>query len=220
LAGRVCDSGEPLWILGAAQSTRTPQVALAHEIGLAGAFIFPVMAAGGKPIGVLAFNGRSVQEPDGRLLQAVRSIGEQLGQFLQRRQTDDGLRRSEERFRRLTELSADWYWEQDANFRFTHIVGNGMADIGDMLGKTLWELPGIALGDDRWVAHKSEVRAQWSFCDFECAVELPDGQFSYHRVSGEPLYDAAGAFSGFHGTGLDITQRRRAEIALQRAAAR
>lgn len=210
LAGRVCDAGEPLWLLSAAQSAPAPPTALAHEIGLKGAFVLPVIAAG-KPIGALAFNGRNIHEPDERVLQAARSIGEQLGRFLERRQAEDDLRRSEERFRRLTELSADWYWEQDTQFRFTNIVGTGMPGTGDMLGKTLWELPGIVPGDDRrgWVAHKSEIVAQWSFCDFECAVTLPDGQVKHYCLSGEPLYDAAGAFSGFHGTGLDITERKR-----------
>jgi PAS domain-containing protein len=96
--------------------------------------------------------------------------------------------------------------------RCRNFVGTGMPGIGDMLGKTLWELPGIVPGDDRrgWVAHKSEIVAQWSFCDFECAVTLPDGRLKTYCLSGEPLYDAAGAFSGFHGTGLDITERKRA----------
>jgi PAS domain S-box-containing protein len=213
LTGRVCDSGEPLWILGA-QDAPAPPTALAHEIGLKGAFVLPVMAAG-RPIGALAFNGRGIHAPDERLLQAARSIGEQLGRFLERRQAEDDLHRSEERFRRLTELSTDWYWEQDTQFRFTQVVGTGMPGTGDMLGKTLWELPGIVPGDDRrgWVAHRSEIVAQWSFCDFECSVTLPDGQRKLYCLSGEPLYDAAGAFSGFHGTGLDITERKRAEIA-------
>jgi len=219
LTGRVCDSGEPLWILGAAQNSRAPPTALAHETGLGGAFVSPVTAAG-KSIGAFAFNGRCVREPDDRLLQALRSIGEQLGEFLRHRQVEDGLRRREERFRRLTELSTDWHWEQDANFRFTEIVGSGMVGTGDMRGKALWELPAIVLSDEQWARHKSEINAQWSFCDFEFAVALPDGQFAYCLMSGEPLYEAAGAFSGFHGTGVDITERKRAELALQQAAAR
>jgi PAS domain-containing protein len=219
LAGRVCDSGEPLWVPSSVPNARAPRMALAHETGLAGTFVSPVTAAG-KSIGALAFNGRRVDEPDERLLQAMRSIGGQLGEFLRRRQVEDGLCQSKERFRRLTELSADWHWEQDTNFRFTEIVGCGMSGTGDMRGKALWELPGIVLSDDQWIAHKSEVGAQWSFCDFEFAVALPDGQFGYYCISGEPLYDATGAFSGFHGTGLDITERKRAEFALQQASAR
>jgi PAS domain S-box-containing protein len=216
LAGRVCDAGQPLWILSASPNAPASPTALAHETGLAGAFFFPVMAAG-KSIGVLAFNGRNIRDPDERLLQAARSIGEQLGQFLQQRQTRDDLRASEERFRRLTELSVDWHWEQDAQFRFTNVAGAGMDGAGDMLGKTLWELPGIVPSDDLrgWVALKTEVAAYWSFCDFECAVALPNGQLKHYSLSGEPLYDGAGVFEGFHGTALDITERKRAEIALR-----
>ncbi len=219
LTGRVCDAGEPLWIPSAAQNTRAPPTALAHEAGLAGAFVMPVTAAG-ESIGALAFNGRRVDEPDERLLQAAQSIGLQLGEFLRRRQMEVGLRRSAERYRRLTELSADWHWEQDTSFRFTRIVGTGPARTGDMLGKSLWELPGIVPGDDQWAAHRSEIGAQWSFCDFEFAVTLPDGQLGYYLMSGEPVYDDAGAFGGFHGTGIEITDRKRAAIALQQAAAR
>jgi PAS domain-containing protein len=205
LVGRACESREPLWSSGAAQSPD----ALAHEVGLGGAFVSPV-TAGGQPVGALVFNGRRIVEPDERVLGAMRSIGEQLGRFMQRRSAESELRLREERFRRLTELSADWHWEQDAQFRYTRVAGHGIVATEEMLGKTLWELPGIVLSEEQRVAHSAEVAAQWSFCDFDCAVALPNGQLRYYRVSGEPLYDAAGVFSGFHGTGLDITERRRA----------
>jgi PAS domain S-box-containing protein len=207
LVGRVCNAGEPLWMVNGSQNAAT---ALAHETGLGGIFVLPVLAAG-RPVGALAFNGLNVGEPDSRLLQAARSIGGQLGQFLQQRQAQEDLRRSEERFRRLTELSVDWYWEQDAQFRFTHVAGAGMEGTGDMLAKTLWELPGVVAGDDpaRWIAHKAEVAAQWSFCDFECTVALPDGRLKYYSLSGEPLHDAADAFKGFHGTAREVTERKR-----------
>ena len=216
LAGRVCQSGQPLWILSRSKDARAAYTALAHETGMDGAFVFPVIA-NDTTVGVLAFASRTVHEPDDRLLQAVQAIGHQLGQFLNRRQAEDALRRSEARFRRLTELSSDWVWEQDSHFRFTRITGTGMAGAGDILGKTLWELPTIVLSEDEWIRHKSELAAQWSFCDFEYAAVLPDGQLGYYLISGEPVYDAAGAFTGFHGTGLDITRRKRAEIALREA---
>jgi PAS domain-containing protein len=206
LVGRACESREPLWSIDTAQSS----AALAHEVGFGGAFALPVTAAG-QTVGALVFNGHRIVEPDEQVLGAVRSIGEQVGRFLQRHRAEAELRRGEERFRRLTELSADWYWEQDARFRYTRVVGNGIVATEEMLGKTLWELPGIVLSEEQRVAHSSEVAAQWSFCDFDCAIALPNGQFGYHRVSGEPLYDAAGVFLGFHGTGLDITARRRAQ---------
>lgn len=219
LVGRVCQSGQPLWVLNGSNDARASQTALAHETGMEGAFVFPVIAEA-KTLGVLAFASRTVCEPDDRLLQAMQNIGHQLGQFLQRQQVADALRRSEARFRKLTELASDWVWEQDRDFRFTKIVGAGMAGIGDILGKTLWELPAIVLSDDEWVRHKSELAAQWSFCDFEYAVVLPDARLAYYCISGEPVYDGAGAFTGFHGTGLDITRRKGAEIASRASEAR
>ncbi len=94
-----------------------------------------------------------------------------------------------------------------------------MAGAGDVLGKTLWELQAIVLSDDEWVKHKSELAAQWSFCDFEFGAVLPDGQNRHYLISGEPVYNEVGEFSGFHGTGLDITQRKRAEIELRKSVA-
>ena len=51
------------------------------------AFVFPLKAEG-KTIGVLAFNSREIREPDAQLLAAVRSIGGQVGGFLQRRHAE------------------------------------------------------------------------------------------------------------------------------------
>ena len=219
LTGRVFQSGQPLWVLDGGRTARVSSAALAPETGGEGAFVFPVMS-GEKTTGVLAFSSRSICEPDDRMLQTVRSIGGQLGRFLRQQQAADALRRSEARFRRLTELSSDWYWEQDSEYRFTRFVGSGVLGAGEVLGKTRWELPNIVLGDAQWAEHKSQLAAQWSFCDFEFAAIHPDGELGYYCISGEPVYDEAGAFTGYCGTGLDITGRKRAEIALRESEAR
>lgn len=219
LTGHVCQSGQPFWILDGPRDAGVSATALAPETGGDGAFAFPVMSED-KMIGVLAFSSRIVREPDDRMLQAVRSIGSQLGRFLQRQQALDALRRSEARFRRLTDLSSDWYWEQDSDFRFTQFVGCGVLGAGEVLGKTIWELPNIVLNDAGWAEHKSQLAAQWSFCDFEFAAVHPDGEPGYYCISGEPVYDEAGTFTGYCGTGLDITKRKRVEIALRESEAR
>ena len=66
-------------------------MALAPETGGNGAFVFPVKADD-KVIGVLAFSSSKIREPDDRMLEAVHSIGSQLGRFLQRQQVVDALR--------------------------------------------------------------------------------------------------------------------------------
>src|SRR5262249_17449888 len=71
--------------------------------GMRGAFHFPVISEG-KTIGVLAFNSRRIREPDERLLRAVRVIGGQIGQFLQRKNADERVREQAQQQRLIAEF--------------------------------------------------------------------------------------------------------------------
>jgi GAF domain-containing protein len=87
LAGKVWRSGEALW----SSDTRSDERSLNQGTGMLGAFVFPVVAEG-RTIGVLSFNSDEVRQPDERLLQAVRAIGSQIGQFLRRKEGEEALR--------------------------------------------------------------------------------------------------------------------------------
>jgi diguanylate cyclase (GGDEF)-like protein/PAS domain S-box-containing protein len=105
LAGKVWQSRQPLWATDITQDTRVDQIALARGMGMRGAFVFPVISEG-NAIGVLAFNSREVREPEDRLMQAISVIGSQIGQFLQRKQREEELRR----FRTAMDVSEDMIW--------------------------------------------------------------------------------------------------------------
>jgi len=129
------------------------------------------------------------------------------------------LRESEARFRSLTELSADWYWELDEALRMKSITGrveesSGMAP-GAMAGKRRWELEGVAPVSGSWEEHRSALEARRPFRDLQLRRVLPNGSVRYALVSGEPVFDDAGAFRGYRGVGRDVTAELRAEQALR-----
>jgi diguanylate cyclase (GGDEF)-like protein/PAS domain S-box-containing protein len=121
------------------------------------------------------------------------------------------LEKSEDRFRKLAELSSDWYWEQDENFVFTRISNNMAKIIGVpddfYLGKTRWELP-IEMTEEEWAPHKAALNAHQTFTDFEYKVQTGHPDPLWFSVSGEPLFDANGTFTGYRGIGKQITERK------------
>ena len=206
LAGRVCQSGQPLWIPDPIRDAGASPRALAPETGDGGAFVFPVTAQGGI-IGVLAFSNRSVRKPDDRTLQTMEFIGCQLGRCLQQQKQFESLREKERHLRLLIDMTCDWSWKQDCNFRFTEITGSHPFGPGEVIGLTHWQLPNVVLAKSEWIKHQSHLDARWCFCDLEFAIVRPDEKHSYYVISGAPVYDEAGVFAGYCGTGLDVTVR-------------
>ncbi|HJV51724.1 MAG TPA: PAS domain S-box protein [Noviherbaspirillum sp.] len=139
-----------------------------------------------------------------------------LRDVTKRRAMEAALRDSEERFRDLTELSSDWYWEQDADYRFVQINGDVLAKTGmaaqDYLGKTLWELPFDGVPGEQWMEHRSRLAAGEPFYELVLKTAAAcDGAQRYLSISGLPVWDGAGQLVGYRGTGKDITERKLAE---------
>ncbi|WP_372827618.1 PAS domain S-box protein [Polaromonas sp.] len=143
----------------------------------------------------------------------------QIQDITERKQTEQILRDNEARFRALTELSSDWFWEQDENFRFVQISGrtsnmSGLDDDG-VIGKTRWELVDLVMKPDAWLAHQALLERHEAFRDFEIVRKDSDGKLRYESISGLPIFDASGRFSGYHGTGRDTTEIRQVHDALR-----
>ena len=109
LSGRAWQSGQALWSADVSKDPRSSSgssgVVPSRDIGVHGTFVVPVVSDG-KTIGVLSFASRKAREPEQRLLEAVRAICGQVGQFLQRKLAEQSLRASEERFRAIFERSS------------------------------------------------------------------------------------------------------------------
>lgn len=166
-----------------------------------------------KPVDLLEVQTRIHNMLEVRLLyKKLENYNKQLEQKVYERTAE--LRASEARFRRLTELSSDWYWEQDEHGRFTKVSG----PVLEMLGI----VNDVDAADDAgWNREERSALAQAlaerkPFLDFVYSRTNPDGTHQYLQTSGEPMYDANGCFTGYRGIGIDITERMRPEEGLRR----
>lgn len=140
-----------------------------------------------------------------------------------RHHAEQSLAESEERFRRLTELSSDWQWEQDAQFRFTRITGWGNREASTpehYLGKCRWERDNMRPIGFTWDEHLRVLEAHQPFSHLVIEHTDSSGQRYYWAIRGEPRFGAGGEFTGYRGVGSDISQRINAEAALVESAER
>ena len=211
LAGLAWSSAAPIWSSDTSSDSRLmPHSILASAPR--GAFIFSAMAEG-DTVGVLSFTSESVRPPDARLLQAARVIGVQIGQFLRRMQAEASLRESEARFRSLTEMSSDFFWETDAQHRYVDLVhGPSYSEpMGRIVGHTAWDLPSSHPDAAGWATMRATMDAHKPLRDFEFGRPLPDGTVRYFSVNGDAYFAPDGSFAGYRGVGRDVT-----DIALAR----
>jgi diguanylate cyclase (GGDEF)-like protein/PAS domain S-box-containing protein len=130
------------------------------------------------------------------------------------KEAEAALRASEMRFRDLTELSSDWYWEQDANLRFVQMsskVYEFSLDAAEHIGKARWEMPAVGVTEEQWRAHKDLLEARRPFMDFVYQRHDVHGSLRTISVSGRPIFDEQGEFQGYRGTGRDITEQKQVE---------
>ena len=217
-------TGETSWIPDVADAL-TPGSAwreLLMHTGERTLFIVPVQGED-RPLGVFTFASRSMREPDQRLQQAMRVVAGQVAQFLRRKEAERILRESEARFRALTHLSTDWYWEIDVDLRFTRIGGEH-GDLarsqagGAALGRHPWQI-GLRMSGGRcWQDVADAMRRGEPIRDIEVFRRDRERRIAWYAISGEPITDEAGALAGYRGIGRDITDRMHAEQRIQRLA--
>src|SRR6266480_2656720 len=125
---------------------------------------------------------------------------------------------SEGRFRDLTELSADWFWETDAEHRITWIsAGGSVATLfgnKPTFGKRFWEIPRVEVEPRALEAHLQRLGEQLPFFDLEIQRTDERGARLIHIISGRSRVTPRGEFLGYRGVGRDVTEQRRAERAV------
>ncbi len=186
-------------------------------------------ALSGDPVSIERLQVRSngeLVEVEGRYIPDVDIAGRVIGMFAvhrdvtAERRARESLAKSEARFRGLAALSSDWFWEQDAQFRYIYISEDADARgaIGMKLraGKTRWELPSTGVTEAQWAAHRAQLEAHQVFHDFEVGRPGPNGETTWVSVSGEPIFDTQGNFTGYRGITRNMTEAVRSRARIER----
>jgi PAS domain S-box-containing protein len=164
-----------------------------------------------KPFDLVEVKTRIHNMLEVRLLyKKLESYNEELERTVRERTAE--LRESEARYRSLTELASDWYWEQDENGSFTRVSG----PVLEMLGIQVAPLTGDAGEGDAGMrtggwnevereALQATIAARQPFLDFVFNRVNADGSRQKFKVSGEPMFNQACRFVGYRGIGVELT---------------
>jgi PAS domain S-box-containing protein len=162
----------------------------------------------GKPFDLVEVKTRVHNMLEVRLLyRRLENHNRELEEAVRERTAE--LRESEARYRSLTELASDWYWEQDEHGNFTKVSG----PVLEMLGPKVEQFgDGGARQGPGWnaaqrTALQAAIDAREPFLDFVLSRINPDGTEQVFQVSGEPMFGSACRFLGYRGIGLEITKR-------------
>ena len=135
------------------------------------------------------------------------------------KRTEDALLRSEGRFKDFATSASDWFWEMDENLRFSYFSDRFSEVTGvlqnRLLGKTRQETGIPNVDDDAWQQHLADLDAHRPFRNFVHPRTSITGGIIWMSISGTPVFDDAGRFKGYRGTGSDITQQERTEALLR-----
>ena len=130
------------------------------------------------------------------------------------------MKKAEKRLHDFASVSSDWFWEMDSDLRFSYFSDRARdfpdLDITALIGKKRSDF--MRAMDGKWQAHLDDLDNRRAFRDFRYALPGVDGRTSYMSTSGVPVFDSLGRFTGYRGTGTNITEQVEAEqkVAQQR----
>ena len=162
-----------------------------------------------KPFDLVEVKTRIQNMLEVRLLyKKLEKYNQVLEQTVQERTAE--LRESEARFRSLTELASDWYWEQDENGAFTKVSGPVLEMLGirvESLSEDTGAAPVAGWNEVEREELQARIAARQPFLDFMFSRVNADGSQQQFRVSGEPMFNRSCRFIGYRGIGVETAAK-------------
>lgn len=126
------------------------------------------------------------------------------------------LKQGEKRFRDFTAASSDWHWEMGKDLTFTSISDRfesmTSVKVNDLIGKPITSLTPLISTSRQAACCSPSIQSRTSFRDCVFRLKSSEDENVYVVLNGVPVFDGVGDFSGYRGTGRNITPRIQAEI--------
>jgi PAS domain S-box-containing protein len=182
-----------------------------------------IVGVGSVAFGLAAVS-RGVSALVEELLKSERDLRAELAL---RKESEQALRESEERFSDFAKGASHWFWEMDSELRYTYLSPSYEQYSGvhpeSVVGKTRAELyakvlPNINADEiEHWKKFENYTKSRQSFHRFEQKWVRPNGEVRYFQTGGKPVFDKDGTFKGYRGIGSDVTDIKTQEEALRQA---
>lgn len=148
-------------------------------------------------------------------------LGSISGHIQERAKAAVALKESEQRFRSFAEIASDWLWEMDSEFRFTYFSPRAGEVLGinveHAIGKSRYDLSAELADRPKWQQHMNDLENHRPFRNFTYDINRASGEPRTISLNGEPVFDETGTFTGYRGTGRDVTPEKESARALDAA---
>ncbi|MDX2242890.1 MAG: PAS domain S-box protein [Leptolyngbyaceae cyanobacterium bins.302] len=217
LPGRIWTEGHPIWIKSLVEETNFPYLSIVQRVGLQSALGFPILL-GNEVLGVIECFSTQQREPDQDLLQLMGAIGNQIGQFMERKQSEEDLRKSEQLYRAIGESIDYGIWVCAPDGRNIYASESFLR----LVGLTQEQCSEFGWGDVLHPNDAEQTIADWKayahsggLWDREHRFRGVDGKWHPILGRGVPVRDAQGEILCWAGINLDISRLKQVEADLR-----
>ncbi len=216
LPGRVWAEAQPAWVADVAVALNLPRMPAANKEGLHGAVGFPILMKG-QVLGVIEFFSSEIRQPDENMIGMMTTVGNQIGQFIERKRAEQALHETNQTLQALFQASP---------VAIINLDPQGIVKLWNPAAERIYgwseqetinqPLPTVPLDKEEDYRHDHESASRgFIFNGLETRRRRKDGVLIDVSISTAPLRDARGEIKSVVALVTDITERKRAEEAMR-----
>lgn len=210
---QVLSTYKPIWYTDFSEEGQLIRAQAASKEGIKGYLAFPIFG-GNEITGVVELfkkEALSSNEIDEAVVHLVMTIGIEMGQFLRRKETENLLRRMQEKYSTYVEITEEWIWEMNRNYVFTFSNSSVEKSLGykpqELIGKTMFDF----IAENELISVRTAMQ---TFVEKKkgCSQKLiswkaKNGMYHQLEVNAEPIINDQNDVLGFRGACTDVTER-------------